>query len=219
MPLGVKSLIIDVLQRTVGEFIVGLDQDNLKVGVTSGEIVLTDLGLNTAALRASPAPSTMRSARVESLRVEIPWVALSSKPVRIEIVGVQARSRARPRRSRPALSRRRRRPRATARARSPRAAPGSPRSAAVHREPRRGRRRAAAAAAAAAAARGGGAAPAGRTTTDTSSSPRRSSRTSRSPCATACRCASRRTRARRGGAVRARRDARRVPRATCRPER
>ena len=33
--------IIDVLQRTVGEFIVGLDQDNLKVGVTSGEIVLT----------------------------------------------------------------------------------------------------------------------------------------------------------------------------------
>ena len=37
MPLGVKSLIIDVLQRTVGEFIVGLDQDNLKVGVTSGD--------------------------------------------------------------------------------------------------------------------------------------------------------------------------------------
>ena len=90
MPLGVKSLIIDVLQRTVGEFIVGLDQDNLKVGVTSGEIVLTDLELNTAALARFHLPVDVRSARVESLRVEIPWVALSSKPVRIEIVGVGA---------------------------------------------------------------------------------------------------------------------------------
>ena len=90
MPLGVKSLIIDVLQRTVGEFIVGLDQDNLKVGVTSGEIVLTDLELNTAALARFHLPVDVRSARVESLRVEIPWVALSSKPVRIEILGVYA---------------------------------------------------------------------------------------------------------------------------------
>ena len=90
MPLGVKTLIIDVLQRTVGEFIVGLDQDNLKVGVTSGEIVLTDLELNTAALARFHLPVDVRSARVASLRVEIPWVALSSKPVRIEIVGVGA---------------------------------------------------------------------------------------------------------------------------------
>ena len=67
MPLGVKSLIIDVLQRTVGEFIVGLDQDNLKVGVTSGEIVLTDLELNTAALARFHLPVDVRSARVESL--------------------------------------------------------------------------------------------------------------------------------------------------------
>ena len=84
-----KSLLLSTLYTYLGDFIEGLDQiENLKLGVFSGKIELSNLVLKASALDNLNLPITVTKGRLQNLKIKIPWTALGSKPVRVEIEGL-----------------------------------------------------------------------------------------------------------------------------------
>ena len=86
--MSVKQLLFNVLQDAVGDFVVGLTPEHLKLGLWSGKIELTDLEVNVEAVRKLGLPASVKEGRVAALELDIPWTALGSSPVRVFIRGV-----------------------------------------------------------------------------------------------------------------------------------
>ena len=83
-----KRLLLNVLLSVLGDYIEGLSEDNLKLGVWSGEISLNNLQLNRTILQRLNLPVVIAHGSVKSLHVVIPWATLESNPVKIRIDGV-----------------------------------------------------------------------------------------------------------------------------------
>lgn len=86
--MSLKSLLFNVLEKAIGDFIVGFTAEQLKLGLWSGDIELRDLEVNTAAVAKLGLPVAVKGGRVASLRLSIPWSKLGSQPVVIRIEGV-----------------------------------------------------------------------------------------------------------------------------------
>ena len=41
-----ESLVLDVLNKFLGEYLTGIDKNKLKIGVWSGDVLIKDVGLN-----------------------------------------------------------------------------------------------------------------------------------------------------------------------------
>lgn len=74
-----KRLLLNVLVQVLGDFIDGLTEENLKVGVWSGEIVLENLQINKALLQKYNAPFSLRYGLIKRLELIVPWGTLESK--------------------------------------------------------------------------------------------------------------------------------------------
>jgi vacuolar protein sorting-associated protein 13A/C len=83
-----KRLLLNALVTVLGDFVEGLTEENLKVGVWSGKIVLKNLKLNETGIKKLKFPIDIISGYVETLEVVIPWASLESQPVKIFIEGV-----------------------------------------------------------------------------------------------------------------------------------
>lgn len=83
-----KRLLLNVLVSVLGDYIEDLTEDNLKLGVWSGEIVLNDLRINRKILQKLGLPVSIVHGAVTSLTVIIPWASLETNPVRILADGV-----------------------------------------------------------------------------------------------------------------------------------
>ena len=80
--LGVEDLVLTLLTRLLGPYIVDLTREKLRVGVWSGNVVLTDVELREDALNAMGLPVHLRRATVGRLQVKVPWSRLRSEAVR-----------------------------------------------------------------------------------------------------------------------------------------
>ena len=87
-----KAAILDVLESTIGRYVQNLDASALNVALWSGKIELNSLQLDIGAVnseltrQAIETPNLAIPFRViqgnfESLRVEVPWVKITSRPV------------------------------------------------------------------------------------------------------------------------------------------
>lgn len=87
-----KQALLDVLEQTIGRYVVGLDAQSLNVAVWSGHIELKALELNVAAVNAfldrhaAEAPNLAIPFRVVSgnfgnFQIHVPWSQLLSQPV------------------------------------------------------------------------------------------------------------------------------------------
>ena len=83
-----KRLLLNVLVSVLGDYIDGLTEENLKLGVWSGEIVLNNLQVNRSILQRLNLPIVIIHGSVKNLQVRIPWASLESNPVRITIDGI-----------------------------------------------------------------------------------------------------------------------------------
>ena len=83
-----KRLLLDVLVNVLGDYVEGLTEENLKVGVWAGKISLSHLQLNLESLKKMNLPVNVQEGSVESVEVSIPWAHLESSPVKITIDGV-----------------------------------------------------------------------------------------------------------------------------------
>lgn len=83
-----KSLLLTVLVDVLGNYVEGLTRENLKLGVWSGNVELSNLQLKASALDQLSLPVRVVRGLLSNLRVEVPWTALDSKPVEVFIDGV-----------------------------------------------------------------------------------------------------------------------------------
>lgn len=83
-----KHLLLNVLVDVLGKYVEGLSAENLKVGVWSGKIELYNLKLKASGLQGVNLPVAVTHGSLKKLKLKIPWTALDSKPVRIEIDGI-----------------------------------------------------------------------------------------------------------------------------------
>jgi hypothetical protein len=94
-----KAAILNVLEDTIGRYVVGLDAKSLNVAVWAGKIELQALQLDVQAVnlelqrRAQEAPNFALPFRVvegnfDALRVDVPWARIASKPVVLRASGL-----------------------------------------------------------------------------------------------------------------------------------
>lgn len=93
-----KNALLGVLESTVGKYVQGLDAKSLNVAVWSGKIELSGLKLDVDAVndelgrRARAAPNLALPIRVcdgrfDTLKIEVPWARIASRPVVIKAAG------------------------------------------------------------------------------------------------------------------------------------
>jgi len=94
-----KKAILDVLEHTIGRYVLNLDAQSLNVAVWSGKIELNSLELDTYSINnelerqahESPnlaLPIRVLGGRFESLQVDVPWTKLTSKSVLFRAKGL-----------------------------------------------------------------------------------------------------------------------------------
>jgi vacuolar protein sorting-associated protein 13A/C len=80
-----ESLLANLLTTRAAQFIKHIPQEQLRVGVWRGEIVLDDLELRPDCLDGLGLPLTLVAGYVGSLRISIPWSSLGTRPVVAEL--------------------------------------------------------------------------------------------------------------------------------------
>jgi vacuolar protein sorting-associated protein 13A/C len=80
-----ESILANFLTSRAAQFIKHIPQEQLRVGVWRGEIVLDDLELRPDCLDGLGLPLTLEAGYVGSLRISIPWSSLGTKPVVAEL--------------------------------------------------------------------------------------------------------------------------------------
>jgi hypothetical protein len=94
-----KKALLDVLERTIGKYVLNLDAESLNVAVWSGKIELNALELDVRAVndeldrQAAEAPNFAIPFRVaagqfQSFQVDVPWAQLMSRPVVLRAQGL-----------------------------------------------------------------------------------------------------------------------------------
>jgi vacuolar protein sorting-associated protein 13A/C len=94
-----KKALLDVLEKTIGKYVLNLDAESLNVAVWSGTIELHALELNVPAVNAEldrqaaeapnlALPFRVVSGKFESFQVDVPWANLTSKPVVLRASGL-----------------------------------------------------------------------------------------------------------------------------------
>eukprot|EP00906_Rhabdomonas_costata_P009545 RCo013496 len=82
-----ERVITDILAKHVGEYVDGLEQDTLRIGLLKGDIRVQDLSLRRGALDALeiPLPFAICWGYVGALRIRVPWRQLRTMPIVVEI--------------------------------------------------------------------------------------------------------------------------------------
>jgi vacuolar protein sorting-associated protein 13A/C len=83
-----KKLLLDSLTKALGGIVDGINEENLKLGIWSGKVVLSNVALNVNAFKDKDMPVNIYSGSVESLELSIPWASLATQPVKVKISGV-----------------------------------------------------------------------------------------------------------------------------------
>ena len=84
-----QSLVLSVLKGYLGEFLHDLDNDKLQLELWNGEVELKDCELNPSALDKYDPPVEIVAGSVSTLKLIIPWNALSSESVIIVLEKVR----------------------------------------------------------------------------------------------------------------------------------
>jgi len=78
-----EKVLEKILLNNVGQFIDGIDKNNLKIGIWSGDIVIQNIAVKPEVLAMLDLPFRMRYSFVGKLSVSVPWKSLGSKPVEV----------------------------------------------------------------------------------------------------------------------------------------
>ena len=83
-----EGILEKILLAKQGKYIVGLDKDNLKVGVWGGDITLENVYLKPNALLLLQLPLIISYGKIVKLIIKVPWAKLSSSPVEVRLEGL-----------------------------------------------------------------------------------------------------------------------------------
>ncbi|XP_031245704.1 vacuolar protein sorting-associated protein 13A isoform X2 [Mastomys coucha] len=76
-----ESVVVDVLNRFLGDYVVNLDESQLSLGIWKGAVALKNLVIKENALRELDVPFKVKVGHIGSLKLKIPWKNLYTQPV------------------------------------------------------------------------------------------------------------------------------------------
>ncbi|XP_029472303.1 vacuolar protein sorting-associated protein 13A isoform X2 [Rhinatrema bivittatum] len=83
-----ESLVVDVLNRFLGDYVVNLDCSQLKLGIWGGAVALKKLEIKENALSQLDVPFKVKAGHIGKLDLKIPWKNLYTQPVEAVLDGV-----------------------------------------------------------------------------------------------------------------------------------
>ncbi|XP_018614769.2 intermembrane lipid transfer protein VPS13A isoform X3 [Scleropages formosus] len=83
-----ESLVVDVLNRFLGDYVVNLDSSQLKLGIWGGDAILKNLEIKENALSQLDIPFKVRAGHIGRLELKIPWKNLYTQSVEATLDGV-----------------------------------------------------------------------------------------------------------------------------------
>ncbi|XP_078809182.1 intermembrane lipid transfer protein VPS13A isoform X3 [Oryzias latipes] len=83
-----ESLVVDVLNRFLGDYVVNLDSSQLKLGIWGGDAVLKSLEIKENALSELDIPFKVKAGHIGRLELKIPWKNLYTQSVEATLDGV-----------------------------------------------------------------------------------------------------------------------------------
>lgn len=85
-----ESLVADLINKYLGEFVENLDRSQLKISVMRGRVKLKNLELKKSVLDDLELPVELKAGHIENLSLTIPWTNLYSESVEVSIDGLYA---------------------------------------------------------------------------------------------------------------------------------
>ncbi|XP_037654470.1 vacuolar protein sorting-associated protein 13A-like isoform X2 [Choloepus didactylus] len=76
-----ESLVVDVLNRFLGDYVVDLDKSQLTLGIWGGAVSLKNLEIKENALSQFDVPFKVKAGHIGNLNLVIPWKNLYTQPV------------------------------------------------------------------------------------------------------------------------------------------
>ncbi|MCI4383796.1 hypothetical protein PGIGA_G00030820 [Pangasianodon gigas] len=76
-----ESLVSDVLNRFIGDYVENLDKSQLKIGIWGGDVVLENLRVKENTLSELDVPFKVKAGQIGKLTLKIPWKNLYSEAV------------------------------------------------------------------------------------------------------------------------------------------
>uniref|UniRef100_A0A915CSW2 Vacuolar protein sorting-associated protein 13A n=1 Tax=Ditylenchus dipsaci TaxID=166011 RepID=A0A915CSW2_9BILA len=83
-----ESIVADVLNRFLGDFVENLDASKLNIGIWGGDVKLNNLEIKETALDDLDLPIKLKFGYLDSLVLKIPWKNLYTEPVLADIEGL-----------------------------------------------------------------------------------------------------------------------------------
>ncbi|EDW71988.1 uncharacterized protein Dwil_GK10679 [Drosophila willistoni] len=80
-----EALVVDILNKVLGDYIENLDRNQLKIGIWGGDVVLQNLRIRDNALDDLDLPVQLVYGYLGKLVLKIPWKNLYSQPVIVDI--------------------------------------------------------------------------------------------------------------------------------------
>lgn len=78
-----ERILFKILQKYLGDYILGLDTANLQLGVWSGNIIIENVSLNSKLIELLNLPLNLIFSHIGRMKISIPWNKLSSTPVEL----------------------------------------------------------------------------------------------------------------------------------------
>lgn len=85
-----ESLVADLINKYLGDFVENLDRSQLKIGIWGGDVVLQNLDLKESALDDLDLPVKIKAGHIGKLTLKIPWKNLYTESVVASIDGLYA---------------------------------------------------------------------------------------------------------------------------------
>uniref|UniRef100_A0ACB8EQT4 Vacuolar protein sorting-associated protein 13A n=3 Tax=Sphaerodactylus townsendi TaxID=933632 RepID=A0ACB8EQT4_9SAUR len=83
-----ESVVVDVLNRFLGDYVVNLDSSQLSLGIWGGAVALKNLEIKENALYQFDVPFKVKAGHIGQLNLQIPWQNLYTQPVEAVLDGV-----------------------------------------------------------------------------------------------------------------------------------
>ena len=83
-----EAILEKILVNNVGPYINGIDKKNLKVGIWSGDVVISNISIKSEIIKMLGLPFVMKYSFVGKLTLKVSWKSIASRPVELNIEDV-----------------------------------------------------------------------------------------------------------------------------------
>ncbi|KAL4498677.1 hypothetical protein ABPG73_003474, partial [Tetrahymena malaccensis] len=83
-----QGIISSVLDKVAGEYVLGLNKENLNIGIFSGEVKIENVSLNPNVVNMLDLPINHQYSKIKKLELKVPFKNIGSKPVEVFLDGL-----------------------------------------------------------------------------------------------------------------------------------